>query len=107
MTTGSTLPWPTFSLYGGCALCGLLFFWAFISYVISYWSGWRTLARSYADRENSNRSASAWPGSFMGLLEIGMGPLFCLGVSKDGLFLSMRFQEWLGYEPLLVPWRDV
>ena len=43
----------------------------------------------------------------MGAIPCQMGPLFSMGMSDDGLFICMRFQSWMGFQPLFIPWDDI
>ena len=91
------------------ALLAFLAFFLLLSWIISFLSGWRILAHRYAAPDvcqNCSCTAS-WPDASMGFLQIPMGRLLQICVRADGLFLTMRFQHWLGYRPLLIPWQDI
>lgn len=80
--------------------------WFGISFLLSVFSGWRQLSQYY-------RSSGLFKGrrfyfqSAAMRLRASYNSAFIVGVSSEGLYLSILFLFRVGHPPLLVPWEDI
>lgn len=99
MSTGTFPPLPV-------ALGVVLFpvVWCFVSWLISYFSGWQRLAALYPARTAPTGQRFSTDAR-IGVTRYG-GNVY-VDVSSEGLFLSVMFAFRIGHQPLFIPWSEI
>jgi hypothetical protein len=79
--------------------------WCFVCLLLSFVSGWRRLALSYATDQPPHGTPFPWQSGNVGFVQYRN----CLNiyVAEDGLYLSVVWLFRLGHKPLLVPWSAI
>jgi len=92
--------WPVTVL----ALC--IAGWTGFSYLISYMSGWRYLARVY--RASQPFLGGRWrPWAASMRWGVNYNGLLALGADSQGMHMSVFFLFRIGHPPLFIPWPDI
>ena len=75
---------------------------------ISFFSSWRRLSDRYRNKQNILVTASSQTAKFVGKFCVAFYRDFVnIGVSKQGLYLSLEFPFLLFHPPLFIPWHAV
>ena len=91
-------------IIGGFCLVFPLF-WIAIVYLISVMSGWQALASKYATQAEPPSQLKTMAGGMVGLSRYN-GTLN-VGLSDQGVYLSVIFLFKPGHKPLLIPWSEI
>jgi len=80
--------------------------WIIFSFLVSYMSGWRQLAKAYrANQPFSGNRFRPWAASMR--WGVNYNGLITLCANPHGLFISTSFLFRAGHPPLFVPWADI
>ncbi|MFO0797224.1 MAG: hypothetical protein U0804_07080 [Gemmataceae bacterium] len=87
------------------ALLGFVVWWCALIWSVSWWTGWRTLARHYHLR-------APFPGRVYRFQHISFGwsgysGCSTVGSNADGLYLAVILPFRPGHRPLFIPWTEV
>lgn len=79
--------------------------------VLIYWivtiSGWTVLAAQYGTTEQFEGVLRSYVPCKMGIVPCGMDFLLAVGLGSSGLYLRLRLPQWIGLQPLFIPWNDI
>ena len=84
---------------------GLCFNWVTISFLFGYVSGWSELAKQYRTSQSPPNNLSSMNTGRVGW--VNFKGCLNIGVTSQGLYLSVFPLFSLGHPPLLIPWSAV
>ena len=80
--------------------------WVFLSYLISWASGWHALAKRYrTERELPERRRRMQSAQMRRL--VGYNNALTLGSDGEGIYVAMTIPIFAGHPRLFIPWPDV
>lgn len=87
-------------------IIGFTSIWIIVSALISYLGGWWLLSQYYQSRPSNIRKKWFFQTAAMRFMT-GYGNCLNIGVTDQGLSLSVLFIFRFGHPPLLIPWEDI
>jgi len=83
-----------------------LVLWTLVPIVISYASGWASLASQFRFRDTFSGSRWSWQSAQMRFM-MNYNRCLTVGASEQGLYLAMNPLFRLGHPALFIPWNEV
>ena len=89
----------------GIPISLFIFSWGGVSILISYWSGWKTLAQYYPYQNEPLSQRKLFQCASM--RGVSFNNCLTIGASVQGLYLAMPFLFSVGFPKLFIPWSDI
>ena len=87
------------------AICNVCLIVLFVSFVISWWSGWALLAKKFPAQEPFRGKRRSWvSGQFR--WAAGYNNCLTVGANPEGLYISVWFLPFF-HPPLFIPWTEI
>ena len=80
-------------------------FWCVVVLVLSYLSGWQTLAASYSAHEPPRGIQFTGQNGSVGVVSYRNS--LTVHVAREGLFITTPFIFRIGHKPLFIPWSAI
>jgi len=76
--------------------------WVMVLFLVSILGGWSKLGKHYPDDPDVQRRSKSWKSGRLGW--VGYNNCLTIGISDEGLHLSMPFPFRFSHPSLMIPW---